>query len=64
MQGCDDSQQELFCTVDLETFIPKDHLLRKIDKVVDLDFLYKLPVILDYELLCMSTIIYLRAHIF
>lgn len=42
MQGCNDSQQELFCTVDLETFIPKDHLLRKIDKVVDLDFLYDL----------------------
>ena len=42
MQGCDDSQQELICTVDLETFIPKDHLPRKIDKEVDLDFLYEL----------------------
>lgn len=31
MQVCDDSQQELFYTVDLETFIPKDHLIRKLN---------------------------------
>ncbi len=25
MQGCLDPQQELFCTIDLEGFIPADH---------------------------------------
>ncbi len=33
---------ELFSTIDLESFIPRDHLLRKVDKVLDLAFLYEL----------------------
>jgi len=40
MQGCQDPQRELFCTIDLESFVPEDHLLRKIDRIVDLEFLY------------------------
>lgn len=40
MQGCHDPQRELFSTIDLENFIPNDPLLRKIDGIVDLDFLY------------------------
>ena len=42
MQGKQPSQRELFCTIDLETFVPEDHLLRKLDRVVDLEFLYAL----------------------
>lgn len=42
MQGRQSGQQELFSTVDLETLIPKDHWLRKVDKVLSLEFLYEL----------------------
>ena len=42
MQGRQSSQRELFSTIDLESFIPRDHLLRKVDRIVDLDFLYGL----------------------
>ena len=42
MQGKQSGQQELFSTIDLESFIPKDHLLRKVDKILDLVFLYDL----------------------
>jgi transposase len=40
MQGKQPPERELFCKIDLEIFVPKDHLLRKIDRIVDLDFLY------------------------
>ncbi|MBS0425109.1 MAG: transposase [Proteobacteria bacterium] len=49
MQGKQTHQRELFTTLDLESFIPKDHLLRKVDKLLDLDFLYDLTE----ELYCM-----------
>jgi len=42
MQGKQSGQQELFSTIDLESFIPKNHLLRKVDKILDLVFLYDL----------------------
>jgi len=42
MQGKQTHQRELFSTIDLESFIPKDHLLRKVDKLLDLEFLYGL----------------------
>ncbi|PXW85692.1 hypothetical protein C8R34_1182 [Nitrosomonas sp. Nm84] len=42
MQGKQTHQRELFTTLDLESFIPKDHLLREVDKLLDLDFLYDL----------------------
>ena len=42
MQGKQIGQPELFSTIDLESFIPKNHLLRKVDKVLDLEFLYDL----------------------
>ncbi len=50
MQGKQMSQQELFTTIDLESFIPKDHLLRKVDKILDLEFLYDLTE----ELYCLD----------
>ena len=40
MQGQQDSQRVLFDTVDLESLIPDDHLLRRIDARVDFDFIY------------------------
>ena len=48
MQGKQTHQQELFSTIDLESFIPKDHLLRTVDKLLDLDFLYDLTGELYY----------------
>jgi len=42
MQGKQSAQRELFCTIDLEEFIPQNHILRKIDNAIDLDFLYDL----------------------
>lgn len=50
MQGKQTHQQELFSTIDLESFVPKDHLLRKADKLLDLDFLYDLTE----ELYCLD----------
>ncbi len=45
MQGKQTHQRELFSTIDLESFIPKDYLLRKVDKLLDLEFLYELTCI-------------------
>jgi len=42
VQGQQDSQRVLFDTIDLELMIPKDHLLRRIDKRLDFDFIYEL----------------------
>ncbi|MEW8022591.1 MAG: transposase [Candidatus Thiodiazotropha sp.] len=42
MQGRTQFQAELFQTVNLDDFVPQDHLLRKIDAVLDLDFVYEL----------------------
>lgn len=40
MQGQQDSRRVLFDTIDLESLIPEDHLLRRIDAKVDFDFIY------------------------
>ena len=42
MQGRHEYQPELFSSVDVEVLIPKGHLLRRIDKVLDLSFLPEL----------------------
>lgn len=42
MQGRPQFQPELFHTINLDDFVPQDHLLRKIDKVLDLEFIYDL----------------------
>ncbi len=42
MQGRHEYQPELFSTIDFEALIPKGHLLRKIDRVLDLSFLPEL----------------------
>lgn len=42
MQGRHEFQPELFSAIDFEQLIPKSHLLRRIDKVLDLSFLPKL----------------------
>ena len=42
MQGQQDAQRVLFDTIDLESLIPEDHLLRRIDARVDFDFIYDL----------------------
>ena len=39
MQGHHEFQPELFSSIDFEQLIPKSHLLRRIDKVLDLTFL-------------------------
>ena len=42
MQGQHQYQPELFSQIDYEALIPPSHLLRKIDKVLDLSFLREL----------------------
>ena len=42
MQGRTQFQPELFHTVNLENFVPKNPLLRTIDSVLNLDFVYEL----------------------
>jgi len=42
MQGRHEYQPELFSSVDIERLIPKGHLLRRIDRVLDLGFLHEL----------------------
>jgi len=42
MQGRTQFQPELFHTVSLDEFVPQNHLLRKIDTVLDLEFVYEL----------------------
>ena len=39
MQGRHEYQPELFSSVDVEVLIPKSHLLRRVDRVLDLSFL-------------------------
>ncbi len=41
MQSQQDSQRVLFDTIDLESVIPDDHMLRHIDARVDFDFIYE-----------------------
>lgn len=41
MQGQQDSQRVLFDTIDLDSLIPDDHLLRRIDAKIDFDFIYE-----------------------
>ncbi|MFI0414251.1 MAG: IS1182 family transposase [Candidatus Thiodiazotropha sp.] len=42
MQGRTQFQPELFHTVSLDDFVPQDHLLRRIDAILDLEFIYEL----------------------
>lgn len=42
MQGQHHYQQQLFHYFDLESLIPQNHLLRKVDKAIDLSFVRKL----------------------
>ncbi len=49
MQGQQDSQRALFDTIDLEKMIPEDHLLRRIDRTIDFDFIYELTAPLYCE---------------
>ncbi len=49
MQGQQDYQPKLFSTVNLETLIPAQHLLRKIDKVLDLSFIREMTASLYCE---------------
>ncbi len=42
MQGQKDSQRVLFDTIDLESLVPHDHLLRRIDASIEFDFIYEL----------------------
>lgn len=41
MQGQQDAQRVVFDTVDWESLIPEDHLLRRIDAKIDFDFIYE-----------------------
>ena len=42
MQGKHHNQPELFSTFDIEELIPKNHMLRRIDRVLDLSFVREL----------------------
>ena len=42
MQGRQEYQERLFSTVSLGEMVPKDHLLRRVDRVIKLDFIYGL----------------------
>jgi len=42
MQGRNVNQPELFSVIDLSEMIPRNHLLRKIDKAINLDFIYEI----------------------
>ncbi len=42
MQGRHEYQPQLFSAIDVESLIPKSHLLRRIDRVLDLSFLAEL----------------------
>ncbi|MCM2282099.1 MAG: hypothetical protein NDI61_09660 [Bdellovibrionaceae bacterium] len=42
MLGRHEYQPELFSAIDVESLIPKTHLLRRIDRVLDLSFLPEL----------------------
>ena len=50
MQGKQSGQQELISTIDLESLILQNHILRKIEKILYLDFLYDLTE----ELYCLD----------
>ena len=41
MQGKQLYRQALFVSLDLDRFIPEDHRLRKVDRVLDLSFIRK-----------------------
>jgi transposase len=41
MQGKKSFKQKLFYDVSLETLVPQDHIIRKLDKVLDLTFIYE-----------------------
>ena len=42
MQGQNDTQQQLFHTVELDSFIPNSHLLKKVNRLIDFNFIYDL----------------------
>lgn len=42
MIGHQEYQPKLFSTIDIESLIPKNHLLRKIDKAIDFSFIREL----------------------
>ena len=42
MQGNHDFQPELFVQIDYQALIPSHHILRRIDKVLDLSFVKQL----------------------
>ena len=63
MQGKQCGQRERFSTIDLERFIPQDHLLRKVDRILDLDFLYGLTEALyspDHGRLSIDPVLFFR----
>ena len=52
MQGRTQFQPEPFHTVKLDEFVPKNHLLRKIDAVLDLEFVYELTSSCKSSVIC------------
>ena len=40
MQGRQVFQPELFSTINLEKLVPQNHLLRRIDRILDLSFVH------------------------
>lgn len=48
MIGHQEYQPRLFSTVDIKSLIPKNHILRKIDKAVDFSFMREFTASLLY----------------
>ena len=46
MQGKQEYQPELFTTINIEQMIPKNHLLRKLDRLLNLSFIRKMTAAL------------------
>lgn len=42
MQGRSDSQLALFHTLNIDDFVPQNHLLRKLDQLVSFEFIYEI----------------------
>ena len=54
MQGKQEYQSELFTEINIEQLIPASHLLRKLDKVLDLSFVRAVTK----DLYCLDTVSY------
>ena len=53
MQGLHHYQPKLFVQIDLDSLIPQNHILKKIDKILDLSFVRELTSKYYQDLFCL-----------